>query len=278
MARTVDGRGSPAGERHGALHAPRRLGTIVEAGRATSFAWNSRSLRARARFSSLVLAARHETAVQKGFSHVSNEAGTVFDRPKSYDASPSVERHCHVQCRSCLERGNCARRTQRDSSRNRDSEEGFRSLPIRNRSPEAASARVGTSAPGSEQGRSQLLSCCSKRGVRRQARQVQCKKHGGATPPTWTVGSRVRFADRRVGAVDLQLGRGQDPTARPAPARHLRAQESRPPPSKRDRGDSPGRLGHCRRGSRQARVRTGHTGRRSARPPPPGAARRRHRC
>ena len=128
------------------------------------------------------------------------------------------------------------------------SKEVFNNPPLRDRGVEAPSARARAPAAASGQGRGVVSTGCSERRLCLARHSLQRQEHGFTTAPSRLVSSRMRPSHRRLGAVDLQLGRGQGAPARPAPASDLRAQELGTSASERDPGDAQGSVGlRCKR-------------------------------
>ena len=149
----------------------------------------------------------------------------------------------HVKRRICSERGNRPRRPQRDPTRNLRSEEVLNNPPFRDRCPEAPRARARAPASPSWPDSGVVTTGGGQRGFRLVARcSLQREEHGCPTEASWAVRRRVRSSHRGIGAVGLQLGRGQGSSARPAFGGHLRTQEPRSSTSERDPGNPQGRV------------------------------------
>ena len=149
----------------------------------------------------------------------------------------------HVECRIRFERGNLPYLSQRDPTRNLFPQEVLHNPPLRNRCLEAPSARARAPASPRWPGRAGVSTSCSERRLRFAWHSFQRQEHGGPAETPRTVCGPMRPSHRRVGAVGLQLGRGQGTSACPAPAGHLCAQKPGSPAGKRDPRSAQGRIG-----------------------------------
>ena len=165
--------------------------------------------------------------------------GALALRPKILASCPHAN---HVKRRICSERGNRPRRPQRDPTRDLVPEEVLNNPPFRDRCPEAPHARARAPASPSWPDSGVVITSGRERGLRFTKRSLQREEHGCPTEASWAVSGRVRPPHRGVGAVCLQLGRGQSSSARPAFGGHLRAQEPWSSTSERDPGSSQSRV------------------------------------
>lgn len=118
---------------------------------------------------------------------------------------------------SASERRNLTGLPQGDSPRDLLAQEILHNPSLRNSRVEAPGARARAPAPQRGPPRGVVATGCSERRKRFARQSIQCKKHGRAAQTPWALSGRVRTADRGIGTVRLQLGRGQGSPSRPAP-------------------------------------------------------------
>ena len=155
---------------------------------------------------------------------------------------PFLPDSTHAEHRVRSKRGNLSPGPQRDQKRNVRLKEVLRDLPLRDCGTEAPHARPGAPTSDSRQGRAASGNSYRHQRLRRARHSLQRQEHGITTTSARLVSSRMRPAYRRLSAIDLQLGGGQSPPARPTPAGHLCASEPRSSASKRDPGKQKGRV------------------------------------
>ena len=125
----------------------------------------------------------------------------------------------HVECRIRFERGNLPHLSQRDPTRNLFPQEVLHNPPLRNRCLEAPSARARAPASPRWPTKGVVSTRCSERRLRFARHPFQRQEHGGPAETPRTFCGPMRPSHRRVGAVGLQLGRGQGwPRAQYLPA------------------------------------------------------------